>query len=109
MPSSHGTRRKSRSVLTKRNVLRGLSYLLVDYHVGDKVVIDIDSREHTTLPHRRFQGRMGIVKEVGRRILKVSVMMGGKQKMLQVKFNHVKPLAHGTETQDVKTGSGATN
>jgi large subunit ribosomal protein L21e len=84
MPSSHGTRRKSRSVLTKRNVLRGLSYLLVDYHVGDKVVIDIDSREHTTLPHRRFQGRMGIVKEVGRRILKVSVMMGGKQKMLQV-------------------------
>ena len=109
MPSSHGTRRKSRSVLTKRNVLRGLSYLLVDYHVGDKVVIDIDSREHTTLPHRRFQGRMGIVKEVGRRILKVSVMMGGKQKTLQVKFNHVKPLTHGTETQDVETGSGATN
>jgi large subunit ribosomal protein L21e len=109
MPSSHGTRRKSRSVLTKRNVLRGLSYLLVDYHVGDKVVIDIDSREHTTLPHRRFQGRMGIVKEVGRRILKVSVMMGGKQKMLQVKFNHVKPLKHGTETQDIKAESGATN
>ena len=109
MPSSHGTRRKSRSVLTKRNVLRGLSYLLVDYHVGDKVVIDIDSREHTTLPHRRFQGRMGIVKEVGRRILKVSVMMGGKQKTLQVKFNHVKPLTHGTETQYVKTGSGAAN
>lgn len=109
MPSSHGTRRKSRSVLTKRNVLRGLSYLLVDYHVGDKVVIDIDSREHTTLPHRRFQGRMGIVKEVGRRILKVSVMMGGKQKMLQVKFNHVKPLTHGAETQDIKAGSGATN
>ena len=109
MPSSHGTRRKSRSVLTKRNVLRGLSYLLVDYHVGDKVVIDIDSREHTTLPHRRFQGRMGIVKEVGRRILKVSVMMGGKQKTLQVKFNHVKPLTHGTETQDVKIGSGAAN
>jgi large subunit ribosomal protein L21e len=109
MPSSHGTRRKSRSVLTKRNALRGLSYLLVDYRMGDKVVIDIDSREHTTLPHRRFQGRMGIVKEVGRRILKVSVMMGGKQKFLQVKFNHVKPLTHGTETQDIKAGSGATN
>jgi large subunit ribosomal protein L21e len=77
--------------------------------MGDKVVIDIDSREHTTLPHRRFQGRMGIVKEVGRRILKVSVMMGGKQKILQVKFNHVKPLTHGTETQDIKAGSGVTN
>src|SRR5215211_8035158 len=108
MPSSHGTRRKSRTVLTKRNALRGISYLLVDYHVGDKVVIDIDSREHTTTPHRRFQGRMGVVKEVGRRILKISVMMGEKQKILQVKFDHVKPLVSlGTEkgseeTEEVK-------
>jgi large subunit ribosomal protein L21e len=92
MPSSHGTRRKSRSVMSKGNTLRGLSYLLVDYHAGDKVVVDIDSREHTTTPHRRFQGRMGIVKDVGKRIVKISVMLGGKQKILQVKPNHIKPL-----------------
>ena len=108
MPSSHGTRRKSRTVLTKRNVLRGISYLLVDYHVGDKVVIDIDSREHTTTPHRRFQGRMGVVKEVGRRILKISVMMGEKQKILQVKFDHVKPLAQGT-VKDIEAVEEAKN
>ncbi len=108
MPSSHGARRKSRSVMTKRNALRGVSYLLVDYHVGDKVVVDIDPREHTTTPHRRFQGRIGVIKEVGRRILKISVMLGGKQKILQVKFNHVKPLVSlGTEkgseeTEEVK-------
>ena len=108
MPSSHGTRRKSRTVLTKRNVLRGISYLLVDYHVGDKVVIDIDSREHTTTPHRRFQGRMGVVKEVGRRILKISVMMGEKQKILQVKFDHVKPLAQGT-VKDIEAGEEVKN
>ena len=98
MPSSHGARRKSRSVMTKRGALRGVSYLLVDYHVGDKVVVDIDPREHTTIPHRRFQGRIGVIKEVGRRILKVSVMLGGKEKILQVKFNHIKPLVSlGTE------------
>ena len=108
MPSSHGTRRKSRTVLTKRNALRGISYLLVDYHVGDKVVIDIDSREHTTTPHRRFQGRMGIVKEVGRRILKISVMMGEQQKILQVKFDHVKPLTQGT-LKDIEAGDEAKN
>jgi len=108
MPSSHGARRKSRSVMTKRNALRGVSYLLVDYQVGDKVVVDIDPREHTTTPHRRFQGRIGVIKEVGRRILKISVMLGGKQKILQVKFNHVKPLVSlGTEkgseeTEEVK-------
>jgi len=98
MPSSHGARRKSRSVMTKRNALRGVSYLLVDYHVGDKVVVDIDPREHTTIPHRRFQGRIGVIKEVGRRILKISVMLGGKEKILQVKFSHIKPLVSlGTE------------
>ena len=98
MPSSHGARRKSRSVMTKRNAVRGVSYLLVDYHVGDKVVVDIDPREHTTIPHRRFQGRIGVIKEVGRRILKISVMLGGKEKILQVKFSHIKPLVSlGTE------------
>ncbi|HJU85334.1 MAG TPA: hypothetical protein VJ551_02500 [Nitrososphaeraceae archaeon] len=98
MPSSHGSRRKSRSVMTKRNAVRGVSYLLVDYHIGDKVVVDIDPREHTTIPHRRFQGRIGVIKEVGRRILKISVMLGGKEKILQVKFSHIKPLVSlGTE------------
>jgi large subunit ribosomal protein L21e len=92
MPSSHGSRRKSRSVMTKRNAVRGVSYLLVDYRIGDKVVVDIDPREHTTIPHRRFQGRIGVIKEVGRRILKISVMLGGKEKILQVKFSHIKPL-----------------
>jgi large subunit ribosomal protein L21e len=84
--------------MTKRNAVRGVSYLLVDYHIGDKVVVDIDPREHTTIPHRRFQGKIGVIKEVGRRILKISVMLGGKEKILQVKFSHIKPLISlGTE------------
>ena len=100
MPRSHGTRRKARSVLTKDNIVRGLSYLLTDYKVGDKVIIEIDPREHNTTPHRRFQGKVGIVKEVGRRTLKISVTIGEKQKILQPRLNHVKPLtAEKVETQ----------
>jgi large subunit ribosomal protein L21e len=95
MPSSHGTRRKSRSVLTKHNVSRGLSYLLTEYKVGDKVIIDIDPSEHSTIPHRRFQGKVGDVMEVGRRILKVAVLIGGKQKILQTRLNHIKPFSGG--------------
>ena len=94
MPSSHGARRKSRSVMSKRNILRGLSYLLVDYQAGDKLVVDIDSREHTTTPHRRFQGRMGVVKNVGKRIVKISVMLGGNRrycKLNLVILNHWYP------------------
>jgi len=41
MANSHGTRRKSRSVLTKRNVCKGLSYLLTDYNTvrGENLVL----------------------------------------------------------------------
>jgi large subunit ribosomal protein L21e len=104
MPSSHGARRKSRSVMSRGNTLRGLSYLLVDYHAGDKVVVDIDSREHTTTPHRRFQGRMGVVKNVGKRVVKISVMLGGKQKILQVKPNHIKPQVPTRSEKDNEHG-----
>ena len=93
MPRSHGTRRKARSILTKDNVVRGISYLLHDYKVGDKVIIDVDPREHDTTPHRRFHGRIGVVKEVRKRTLKIAVMFGDKEKIIQPRLNHIKPMA----------------
>jgi large subunit ribosomal protein L21e len=91
MPHSHGFRKKTRSIMTKDNVVRGLSYLLIDYKVGDKVIIDIDPREHNTTPHRRFQGKIGVVKEVGKRTLKIVVQISDrKQKILQTRLNHIK-------------------
>jgi large subunit ribosomal protein L21e len=90
MPSSHGYRRKSRSVMTKNNVPKGLSYLLAEYNLGDKVIITIDPSEHKTTPHRRYQGKVGTVLQVGRRTLKTSVVIGNKQKILQTRLNHVK-------------------
>ncbi|MDP9306244.1 MAG: 50S ribosomal protein L21 [Thermoproteota archaeon] len=92
MPKSHGRRRKSRHILTKGNMSRGLSYLLTNYSVGDKVVVVIDPREHKTTPHRRFQGRVGNIKEIGRRTVKVDILVGDKQKFLQTKFNHIRPI-----------------
>jgi large subunit ribosomal protein L21e len=92
MPKSHGIRRKSRHILSKGNMSRGLSHLLIDYSVGDKVVVVIDPREHKTTPHRRFQGRVGYIKDIGRRIVKVRILVGDKQKFLQTKFNHIRPI-----------------
>jgi large subunit ribosomal protein L21e len=94
MPSSHGTRRKSRSVLTKSNKVTGLSYLLIDYKPGNKVVVNIDPSEHTTMPHRRFQGRVGIIESIGRRTMRVKVMFGNKPKYLQTKFNHIRLITN---------------
>ena len=98
MAGSHGTRRKSRSVLTKGNVTKGLSYLLTNYKIGDRVVVNIDPSEHSTTPHRRFQGRVGVIEEVGRRTLKVAIKIGEKQKLLQTRLNHIRPLSEGEST-----------
>ena len=94
MPRSHGSKRKSRSILTKSNILRGISYLLIDYKIGDKVIINIDPSEHNTMPHRRYQGKIGIIKEIGKRIIKVSILLGNKEKTLHTKRNHLKPLVN---------------
>src|SRR5215831_12413622 len=92
MPKSHGPKRKSRSILTKSKVSHGISYLLINYKVGDKVIIDIDPREHNTMPHRRFQGKIGVISEVEKRVLKVIVYTGSKKKTLQTRLNHIKPF-----------------
>ena len=66
MPVSRGPRRKSRSVLTKRVREKGklgLSRLLAEYEVGDKVIINIDPGIHKGMPHKRFQGKVGTVVE----------------------------------------------
>jgi large subunit ribosomal protein L21e len=94
MPRSHGSKRKSRSILTKSNILRGISYLLINYKIGDKVIINIDPSEHNTMPHRRYQGKIGIIQEIGKRIIRVSVPIGNKEKILQTKRNHLKPVSN---------------
>ncbi|MGI0051484.1 MAG: 50S ribosomal protein L21 [Nitrososphaeraceae archaeon] len=94
MPRSHGSKRKSRSVLTKGNILRGISYLLINYKIGDKVIINIDPSEHNTMPHRRYQGKIGIIQEIGKRIIKVTVPIGNKEKILQTKRNHLKSVSN---------------
>lgn len=94
MPRSHGSKRKSRSILTKSNILRGISYLLINYKIGDKVIINIDPSEHNTMPHRRYQGKIGIIQEIGKRIIKVSVPIGNKEKILQTKRNHLKSVSN---------------
>ena len=44
------------------------------------------------MPHRRFQGKVGIVQDVGRRSLKIAVKLGEKEKLLQTRLNHIKPF-----------------
>ena len=88
MPKSHGARRRTRSLL-RSSAKRGLGNLLVDYAPRDKVVIKIDPAQVKGMPHRRFNGLVGTVREVGRRAVTVEVPVGNKVKTLVARKEHV--------------------
>ena len=88
---SHGFRHKSRSVMTKR-APRGVSFLLREYHEGDRALVIIDSRQHKGLPHRRYHGKVGTVTNVGRRAVTLDVKLGNKTKTLITRLDHIKPF-----------------
>ena len=89
MAKSHGFRRRTRSLLTASKSKRGLSSLLIEYAPNDRVVVKIDPSQVKGMPHRRFNGLVGTVKEVGRRAVTLDVPVGGKKKTLIARKDHV--------------------
>jgi len=94
LPKSHGSRRRTRSLL-RSSKKKGLSSLLIDYNPSDKVVIKIDPTQVKGMPHRRFNGLVGTVREVGRRAVTVDVKVGDKTKKLVARKEHVVKMVNG--------------
>jgi len=93
MPRSRGYRKKTRSLLTKdSNSEQGLSYIMKEYNVNDKVVIKINPSIVKGMPHRRYHGKVGIVEKVMKRSLLVNIKVGDKTKKVIARLEHVKPL-----------------
>jgi large subunit ribosomal protein L21e len=69
-----------------------LSRILRDYSVGEKVVIKIDSTQVKGMPHRRFNGLVGVVTEVTGRALIIDVPVGDKVKTVISRKDHIFPL-----------------
>lgn len=88
MPKSHGLRRRTRALL-RSSTKKGLSSLLVEYSPNDKVVIKIDPAQVKGMPHRRFNGLVGIVTMVGRRAITVDVNVGDKVKTVTARKEHI--------------------
>lgn len=93
---THGLRYKSRRILKKgprERGMPGLSRLMHEYNVGDKVVIHIDPTFISTAPHRRYHGKVGtIVGKQGRAYL-IEVFVGGKRKILVTTKDHIRLFA----------------
>ena len=68
------------------------SFMMIEYNVGDRALVIIDPRQHKALPHRRYHGKVGTIKEVGRRSVRLDVKLGEKTKTLITRFDHIKPF-----------------
>jgi len=93
MAKSRGFRRKTRSLLRKKPRERGklrLSRILYNYQPGDKVVITIDPSVHKGMPHRRYHGKIGIIKGRRGRAYEVSVTQGDAVKQIIVLPEHLR-------------------
>jgi large subunit ribosomal protein L21e len=92
---SRGFRSRSRHLLKKRAGTAGkigLSRLLHNYAVNDKVRIIIDSAIHKGMPHRRFHGLVGRVSGRRGKSYLVEVPISGAVKNIIVRPEHIQPL-----------------
>ena len=93
MARSRGFRRKTRSLMRKRPRERGklgLSRILHTYQPGDKVVIKIDPSVHKGMPHRRYHGKIGIIRGRRGRAYEVAVSQGDAVKEVIVLPEHLR-------------------
>lgn len=86
---------RSRRFLKKKPRERGMpppSRFLREYAVGQKVVIDVFPYfKEGGLPHRRYQGKVGVVTDKRGHCYLVDVRVGKKVKHLIVSPIHLKP------------------
>jgi large subunit ribosomal protein L21e len=67
-----------------------LSSVLVDYEVGQRVDIVINPSVHKGMPHRRYHGRTGVVKDLRGRAVVVDVSLGKAMKTLIIRPEHLR-------------------
>jgi large subunit ribosomal protein L21e len=93
MKKSKGYRANTRQLLRKRTREKGkigLSRLLHEYEPGEKVVIKIEPAVHKGMPHRRYHGKIGVVKEKRGRAYVLDVTQGDKTKTIIVRPEHLR-------------------
>jgi large subunit ribosomal protein L21e len=89
---SKGYRSRTRTLFRKKAREKGkvgLSRLLRTYNPGEKVKIRIDSGVHKGMPHRRYHGRVGIVKARRGRSYVIEVVEGRQTRTLIARPEHI--------------------
>jgi len=89
---SHGLRKKTRRKFSKgvREKFKPEDYLR-PFSEGQNVIIAPDPASQKSLPHSRFKGKTGKVKEKRGRGYVVEVFDGHKKKIVMTKPEHLRP------------------
>jgi len=91
-----GFQHKSRTLLTRKPRERGktsLTKILHGYEAGENVVVTINPSVHKGMPHRRFQGRVGVIAAKRGRSYVVHVSQGDASKEIIVRPEHLTPMS----------------
>lgn len=95
MRHSVGYRSRTRSLLKKGIREKGCSpvtRILREYAVGERVSIKIDPSFVKGMPHRRYHGRTGIVLGKRGRAYLIKMLMGGYEKTIIARPEHISPI-----------------
>jgi len=100
MPGGHskGFRSRTRKLLRRKpreQGKTGLSRVLHEYEPGEKVVVKINPSVHRGMPHRRYQGKIGVIVDIRGRAYLVNVTQGKATKEIIVRPEHLKPYVGG--------------
>ncbi len=91
--SSHGFRKKTRSIIRKSPRQRGLSPItheFQEFEVGEKVNVIIDPSVHKGMPHSRFHGKTGVVVGQQGNSFVLAVYDGNKEKTVIARAEHLR-------------------
>ena len=95
MRRSKGTRQGTRSILKRSKADKGrlnIRRIMHKYEPGDRVAIVLDGGQQRGMPHRRFQGRTGFIREQQGKAYVVAVKDGNMQKTVIARPEHLRPL-----------------
>ncbi|MFP3190441.1 MAG: 50S ribosomal protein L21e [Thermoproteota archaeon] len=89
MPATKGYRKKTRKILSSRRARKGLSQYMIDYDIGERVIININPIRIETAPHKRYQGKVGVITGKRGKAYIVELMLGSKVKKIITTKEHI--------------------
>lgn len=94
MKGSKGYYSGTRSLLKKPTREKGkpnIGKILHDYEIGSQVIIKMNSSIQKSMPHKRFHGKIGIIREKRGRGYVISVPQGNAIKEIITRSEHLEP------------------